>query len=309
MSIYDALLAQAHPVSLEPSETSYFSPSGAGLDPRLFRNNKLIPTVRSSIMRILLDHLKTNYANPEAYAHIWLAGSAVSYQWTAARNPADLDCLIGINYLSFRQNNQQYKSLSDKQIATMLNEDFRDIQEDLDNFMGAYELTFYVNVNSDIRTIKPYAAYSLTNDEWTVAPEIKAAPVNKMWERKVGTDTSLTTDILARYSKAFNDIHAATTDTARRNAEAALKLAIDQGTALFDDIHQGRKYAFSPSGLGYSDIHNYRWQAGKSAGTIQALRKLKDIGKASKKEYEAKTYGMELPDANTLIRRALGARK
>jgi hypothetical protein len=260
-------------------------------------------------MRILLDHLKTNYANPEAYAHIWLAGSAVSYQWTAARNPADLDCLIGINYLSFRQNNPQYKSLSDKQIATMLNEDFRDIQEDLDNFMGAYELTFYVNVNSDIRTIKPYAAYSLTNDEWTVAPEVKAAPVNKMWERKVGTDTSLTTDILARYSKAFNDIHAATTDTSRRNAEAALKLAIDQGTALFEDIHQGRKYAFSPSGLGYSDIHNYRWQAGKSAGTIQALRKLKDIGKASKKEYEAKTYGMELPDANTLIRRALGARK
>lgn len=309
MSIYDALTAQAHPVSLEPSETSYFSPSGAGLDPRLFRNNKLIPTVRSSIMRILLDHLKTNYANPEAYAHIWLAGSAVSYQWTAARNPADLDCLIGINYLSFRQNNQQYKSLSDKQIATMLNEDFRDIQEDLDNFMGAYELTFYVNVNSDIRTIKPYAAYSLTNDEWTVAPEIKAAPVNKMWERKVETDTSLATEILSRYSKAFNDIQAASTDTARRNAEAALKLAIDQGTALFEDIHMGRKYAFSPSGLGYSDIHNYRWQAGKSAGTVQALRKLKDIGKASKKEYEAKTYGMELPDANTLIRRALGARK
>ena len=309
MSIYDALIAQAHPVSLEPSETSYFSPSGAGLDPRLFRNNKLIPTVRSSIMRILLDHLKTNYANPEAYAHIWLAGSAVSYQWTAARNPADLDCLIGINYLSFRQNNQQYKSLSDKQIATMLNEDFRDIQEDLDNFMGAYELTFYVNVNSDIRTIKPYAAYSLTNDDWTVAPEIKAAPVNKMWERKVETDTSLATEILSRYSKAFNDIQAASTDTARRNAEAALKLAIDQGTALFEDIHMGRKYAFSPSGLGYSDIHNYRWQAGKSAGTVQALRKLKDIGKASKKEYEAKTYGMELPDANTLIRRALGARK
>lgn len=309
MSIYDALAAKAHPVSLEPSETSYFSPSGAGLDPRLFRNNKLIPTVRSSIMRILLEHLKNNYANPEAYTHIWLAGSAVSYQWTAARNPADLDCLIGLNYLSFRQNNPQYKSLSDKQIASMFNEDFRDIQADLDNFMGAYELTFYVNVNSDIRTIKPYAAYSLTNDEWTVAPEIKSPPVNKMWERKVDTDTSLATEILSRYSKAFDDIHAATTDTARRNAESALKLAVDQGTALFEDIHQGRKYAFSPSGSGYSDVHNYRWQAGKSAGTIQALRKLKDIGKASKKEYEAMTYGMELPDPNTLIRRALGARK
>lgn len=309
MSIYDALVAQARPVSLEPSETSYFSPSGAGLDPRLFRNNKLVPTVRSSILRILLEHLKANYANPEAYSHVWLAGSAVSYQWTAARTPADLDCLIGINYLGFRQNNPQYKSLSDKQIASMINEDFRSLHTQTANFMDAFELTFYVNVQSDIRSIKPYAAYSLTNDEWTVSPEVKAAPVNKMWERKVETDVSLATEILSRYSKALNDIQAATTDTARRNAEAALKLAVDQGTALFEDIHSGRKYAFSPSGLGYSDIHNYRWQAGKAAGTVQALRQLKDIGKASKKEYEAKTYGMELPDANTLIRRALGARK
>jgi hypothetical protein len=130
MSIYDALIAQAHPVSLEPSETSYFSPSGAGLDPRLFRNNKLIPAVRSSVLRILLEHLKANYANPEAYIHVWLAGSAVSYQWTAARTPADLDCLIGVNYLSFRQNNPQYKSLSDKQIASMFNEGFREVHPD-----------------------------------------------------------------------------------------------------------------------------------------------------------------------------------
>jgi hypothetical protein len=309
MSIYDALIAQAHPVSLEPSETSYFSPSGAGLDPRLFRNNKIIPSVRSSVLRILLEHLKANYANPEAYVHVWLAGSAVSYQWTAARTPADLDCLIGVNYLAFRQNNPQYKTLSDKQIASMFNEGFRELHPHTGNFLEAYELTFYVNVQSDIKNIKPYAAYSLTQDEWTVQPEVKSPPINKMWERKVDTDTSLATEILSRYSKAFNDIQAATTDTARRNAESALKLAVDQGTALFEDIHQGRKYAFSPTGLGYSDVHNYRWQAGKSVGTIQALRKLKDIGTASKKEYEASTYGMELPDANTLIRRALGARK
>lgn len=309
MSIYDALIAKAHPVSLEPSETSYFSPSGAGLDPRLFKNNKLVSLVRSSVLRILLEHLKENYANPEAYIHAWLAGSAVSYQWTAARTPADLDCLIGLNYLMFRQNNSQYKTLSDKQIAAMFNEGFRDLHAQTENFLGAYELTFYVNVQSDIRNIKPYAAYSLTNDEWTVAPEVKAPPINKMWERKVETDTSLATDILSRYSKAFNDIQAATTDTARRNAESALKLAIDQGTALFDDMHQGRKYAFSPTGLGYSDIHNYRWQAGKSVGTVQALRQLRAIGAASKRDYETTTYGMVLPDANTLIRRALGARK
>lgn len=309
MNFFDALIAQARPVSLEPSETSYFSQSGAGLDPRLFRNSHLIPTVRSSIMRLVFDFLKPNYRNPEVYIHVWLAGSAVSYQWTAARNPADLDCLLGVNYLAFRQSNPEYKALSDQQIASMLNEDLRDLNKITESFINAFELTFYVNVQSDIRSIKPYAAYSLTNDDWTVVPEVKAAPVNKMWERKVATDTSLATEILSRYSKAFSDIHAATTDTARRNAEAALKMAVDQGTALFEDIHKGRSYAFSPSGQGYSDIHNYRWQAGKSAGTVQALRKLKDIGSASKKEFEKKMYGMELPTANTLVRRALGARK
>lgn len=102
MNYYDALVRQAEPVKLEPSETSYFSTPGAGLDPRLFRNGKVVPHIRSLILRILFDHLKQNYYNPEAFAHVWLAGSAVSYQWTAARKPADLDCLIGINYLGFR---------------------------------------------------------------------------------------------------------------------------------------------------------------------------------------------------------------
>ena len=163
MDFYSSLVAQATPVELEPSETSYFSAPGAGLDPRLFRDGKLIPSVRSSILRILLEHLRTHYYSPENYLTIWLAGSGVSYQWTAARHPADLDCLIGVNYLLFRQSNPQYKALSDKQIADMFNEDFRnDLHPLTKNFLDTYELTFYVNVASDIRSIKPYAAYSLT---------------------------------------------------------------------------------------------------------------------------------------------------
>jgi len=82
----------------------------------------------------------------------------VSYQWTAARTPADLDCLVGINYLLFRQANPQYKALSDKEIAAMFNQDFRELNQKNQNFLEAYELTFYVNVQSDIKKIKPYAA-------------------------------------------------------------------------------------------------------------------------------------------------------
>jgi len=309
MDLYAALAKQATPVALEPSETSYFSAPGAGLDPRLFRDNKFVPSVRAAILRILFEHLRNHYYNPEGYTSVWIAGSGVSYQWTAARTPADLDCLVGINYLMFRQSNPEYKALSDKQIADMFNEDFRkDLHPATANFLDAYELTFFVNVKSDIRQIKPYAAYSLTNDDWTVQPEVKAPPRNKMVEQKVARDVSMTTDILSRYSAALTAIGSAPTDTARRNAEAALKLAVEQGVALFDEIHKGRTYAFSPSGLGYTDPSNYRWQAGKEAGSIQALRKLKDIATKSKKDFEAQTYGMQLPDVNTLIRRAVGGR-
>jgi hypothetical protein len=310
MDIYSSLVAQATPVSIEPSETSYFSAPGAGLDPRLFRSGKLIPHVRSSILRILLEHLRAHYYSPDGYVHVWLAGSAVSYQWTAARTPADLDCLIGVNYLAFRQANPDYKSLSDQQIADMFNADFREaLHPNTQSFLDAYELTFFVNVKTDIRSIKPYAAYSLTNDDWTVQPEVKAPPQNKMWDDRVAKDTSMTTEILSRYSAALTSVGSATTDTARRNAEAALKLAIEQGAALFDEMHHGRSYAFSPSGQGYMDIYNYRWQSGKAAGTIQALRKLKDIANKGRKEFETQTYGMELPDVNTLVRRALGAKR
>jgi hypothetical protein len=309
MDFYQKLAQYAEPVAVEPSSTSYFSAPGAGLDPRLFRDGKLVPSVRSAVLRILFEHLKNHYYNPEAYTTVWLAGSGVSYQWSAARTPADLDCLIGINYLMFRQSNPEYKALSDKQIADMFNQDFRkDLHPLTGNFLGAFELTFYVNVKSDIRQIKPYAAYSLTHDDWTVRPEIKAPVKSKQAVQMVARDTSMTADILSRYSAALSAIGAATTDVARRNAEAALKLAVEQGVMLFEEIHQGRSYAFSPSGLGYSDAANYRWQANKEAGNIQALRKLKEIASKSKKEFEVETYGMELPDVNTLIRRAIGGR-
>jgi hypothetical protein len=310
MDFYEALVAQAQPVSVEPSETSYFSAPGAGLDPRLIRNNKLIPAVRSSILRILFDHLKQHYYNPEAYVQVYLAGSGISYQWTAARTPADLDCLITVNYLLFRQANQEFKGLSDKQISAMFNDNFRKFLHPLtENFLDAFELTFYVNVNPSIKAIKPYAAYSVTNDDWVVTPEINKPPINKFWDEVVSRDTNMTNEILSRYSKALSELGNATNDQARRNAEFALKTAVDQGAAVFDVIHEGRSSAFSPEGKGYMDVANYRWQAGKKAGTIQALKKLKDISTKSRKSFEEATYGLELPDASTLIRRALMGRK
>jgi len=302
MSLYEA-------VTVEPSETSYFSNPQAGLDPRLFRDNQMVGSVRDGILRILFEHLRNNYYNPEAYVHAWLAGSGVSFQWAANRSPADLDCLIGVDYIRFRQSNPKYAGFSDKEIADMFNENFReDLHPKTEEFMGSFELTFYVNVQTDIRNIKPYAAYSLTDDDWTVEPQNLTVTLGRDWERKVTRDENMAVEILTRYSEALSKIGTATTDAARRNAEATLKLSIEQGAALFEDIHHGRNAAFSPSGQGYLDYSNYRWQAGKSSGVVQALKQLKDLSKKTRQEFESQTYGMELPDARVLIRRAISSK-
>ena len=302
MSLYEA-------VTVEPSETSYFSNPQAGLDPRLFRDNQMVGSVRDGILRILFEHLRNNYYNPEAYVHAWLAGSGVSFQWAANRSPADLDCLVGVDYIRFRQSNPKYAGFSDKEIADMFNENFReDLHPQTEEFMGSFELTFYVNVQTDIRNIKPYAAYSLTDDDWTVEPQNLTVTLGRDWERKVTRDENMAVEILTRYSEALSKIGTATTDAARRNAEATLKLSIEQGAALFEDIHHGRNAAFSQSGQGYLDYSNYRWQAGKSSGVVQALKQLKDLSKKTRQEFESQTYGMELPDARVLIRRAISSK-
>jgi len=90
----------------------------------------------------------------------------------------------------------------------------------------------------------------------------------------------------------------------RVNAETALANAVQQGAALFEDIHEGRGAAFSPGGAGYYDYANYRWQSGKQSGVVPAMKKLKDISKEANERFSRQTYGIELPDVSTLIRRA-----
>lgn len=163
-------------VTISRGDSSYFSKPQLGLDPRLFRNNKLIPSIRDGIVGSLFGFLHKDYANAESWTHAWLAGSGVSHQWAAERQPADLDCLIGINYEQFRMSNEKYRGLSDKEITSMLNEQLRtELWPLTKDFLGAFELTFYVNVQSDIKKIKPYAAYSITEDSWIVEPSTQTA--------------------------------------------------------------------------------------------------------------------------------------
>jgi hypothetical protein len=213
--------------------------------------------------------------------------------------------LVGIDYNQFRKANQRFTGLSDKEIASMFNDGFRkDLWPNTANFMDSFELTFYVNVQTDITKIKPYAAYSLINDSWVVEPTIDEPKIGKDWFIGIEKDKSLASEIIARYATALNAVNSSTNPAMRINSERALKLAVDQAAALYEDIHQGRKLAFSETGSGYLDYNNYRWQAGKESGIVQALGRLKEIADMSARDFSAATYGIELPNVSTLIRRA-----
>jgi hypothetical protein len=293
-------------VNVEQSSTSYFSRPETELDPRIFIGKTLRPWVRNAIKRILFEHLSVRYSMPEKWTKAWLAGSGVSYQWSASRDPGDLDCLVGIVYPVFRQYNQEYAGLSDDEIAKMFNEGFyNSLMPNTKNWEG-YELTYYVNPQTDIRDINPYAAYDLISDSWTVEPDrTPSIPYSRAWEQRVQKDYETGMELVNRYTQALSDVKASASNEAYRiNAERRLQLAVDQAVAFYEDIHAGRKVAFSKIGGGYSDFNNYRWQAGKKSGVVHALKAIKDYKDLNDEEKQLDTYGIELPDTETLIRRA-----
>ena len=252
---------------------------------------------------MLKDFLELKYRHPDIWAHAWLAGSGVSYQWQASREPRDLDCLVGVSFNQFRKANPEFAGLTDVQIADQMNEEFHDeLQGQSENWNG-YELTFYVNPEAtDIRNINPYAAYDLKYDEWTVTPDPHAqAPSNPDWDRVVDSDRTQTNQIMTRLTQAVQDIQTSHSTPMKRNAEVRLYAASQQAHAMYSEIHDNRSMAFAPGGSGYGDFHNYRWQAGKRAGTIQDLRSMRKYLSSNAQEL----YGVDLPDTSTLIRRAV----
>jgi hypothetical protein len=262
--------------------------------------------VRTGVLSLLFDYLARHFSNPHQWTKAWLAGSGVSYQWEASREPGDLDCLVGIDYVNFRRYNTDYAGYSDAEVASMFNEGFNEeLMPKTRNWEG-YELTFYVNPQTDIRDINPYAAYDLIGNFWTVTPEKNPQPpYSRAWEQRSIRDEETAKEMVSRYTSALEEVQRATNPAHRINAERKLQLAAEQAVTLYDDIHAGRKVAFSKIGSGYSDFNNYRWQAGKRSGIVQALRSIKELKDTSEKQSQLQTYGVELPDADTLIRRTL----
>lgn len=306
MNYYEALAQQADSVGIEPGDTSYFSESAGNLDPRLFRGATLSPYVREAILVLLKNHLELGYNEPMSWIKVFLAGSGVSFNWKANRSPADLDCLVSVDYVQFRQTNQEYKGWSDREISAELNQGFKnELHPRTSDFMDDFELTFYVNPNPNIAELKPYAAYSVLDNTWVVPPTKLEPPTDQEWVSAVERDKVKAVEIVKRYSTALDQIKSAANDAMRINAEAALAVVVQQGAAMFEDIHTSRSGAFSPTGAGYADFANYRWQAGKQSGVVPALKKIHSMSKEANERFSKETYGIELPDTSTLLRRAI----
>jgi hypothetical protein len=274
------------------------------LDPDLFDGDRMKTFVRTRLLGTIGGFLGSKYQGSPQWLRAWLAGSGASYRWYASHG--DLDILLGVDFVGFRQANPDYSRLGDSEIAHHLNEEMRqELWPTTKTWMDKYETTWFVNPKSwDISVINPYAAYDLVQDDWTVRPSQRPPNISDEWKTHAALYGRRAETAISRYGQTLQEMQGAQNPAHRRDAELRFHMAVEQSVALFDTVHKGRKNAFTTVGQGYDDFSNYLWQSGKASGWIQALRDIKDYHQAATASHHARTYGMELPDTDTLIRRA-----
>lgn len=247
-----------------------------------------------------------NLVGVHEWLYAWVAGSGITYQWDADRGlTGDLDVLFGIDYPGFIKHNEDFRLMTDESIANWLNIVLKErlwpktARADIDG--QTYEVTFYDNAGTgkDIRSINPYAAYDLRADKWAVRPPTKEYLISRVfpedWVDKGVEDQTQTQTLIAAYGSAKWD----------RNKRAVGQ----QAKALFDEIHLGRREAFTPNGKGYGDFHNYRWQAAKRSGVITGLNTVLDMEKQHEASADEELYGGPIAGSDALLNRMLFNRK
>jgi hypothetical protein len=317
--ILSRVLEGLGPVGVNEGGSGYFSTPDDHLDPRLFSEGDMFrPSVRAWILKTLYDYWDLHFKQPKAWSQVWVAGSGISYQWAADRSNGDLDVLIGVDWPKFWQANPEYQGFSAIEMGDFLNRGLKDdvwTQTDHVDFHvpdhpGAFEVTFYVNPTAtDIRDIKPYAAYNLTTNTWTVRPpDLPGNPETlypqEYWDY-VHDERRLADSLVGRYNQLSSQLGVQVPGgPGWLNAIHQMGLVTDQARTLFDDIHLGRRNAFGPDGQGYGDFYNFRWQAHKRFGTVQALNRLVQARRDAKTAYEVQTYGAPIDSAEQVLTKA-----
>lgn len=296
--------ATAAPPRQSAGASSYFTPPSDGLDPNLFSGTALLQGVREWLLSTGYGALNAGFRGAHTWATFWAAGSGVTYQWSAARSPGDLDVLIGVNMARFKKHNPSYKGVDNAIIAHLLTSYLKEhlwprtANQQIGT--GHYEVTWYVNVGAeDIRDINPYAAYNITKDTWTVRPPTLAPDWGTQyfppdWWAQIGREKKYVQGLVGEFLRARATYLTTRSRAAQVNAATTMLHNARLAAQWFEDIHSGRREAFSPQGAGYRDWHNFRWQAHKRNGVIPVVHALAQQYATAQEESDLARYGTAL---------------
>jgi len=280
-----------------------FTAPVSNLDPNLFGGDELLPGVRSWITDTGYRFLNTHYKGAHTWATIWIAGSGASYQWAADRSPRDLDILVGVTMQTFKRHNPQFRGIDEDTIARHITQTFRTLAAETANQQignATYEVTWYVNPGAaDIRDINPYAAYDVTRNRWTVRPpdlpmDWGTHSFPQEWWMQVGREKKHAHEIVSNFLANRAQYLASHDPAMRVNAAQGMQYNAAMAEVFFHDLHSGRREAFAPGGSGYADWHNFRWQAHKRFGTVEALHALAALKEEADKQSQEEIYGSPL---------------
>lgn len=231
-----------------PRPTSRIFGPTYGLDHRLFIGDQLKPEVRTAVMSRLGPVIEPLLGQDwQRYTKVYLAGSEAS-EWTSEtlEGNGDFDTLIGVDYDHLKgEPGVPVAHLDDQDITDALNKALREGYNASPwkaPFGGEWDLTGYCNAGSyDIRRIKPYAAYNITDDTWAVRPpHLPDWSIEKLPE---GGDNLLAE--AEGYAKVIEAI-----------AKMPEPFRTQQGKALWHHLHSDRGRAFSDEGEGWLDPGN-----------------------------------------------------
>lgn len=223
-----------------------FSPTKATLDPALFdKNERMHPFVKKTILARMNKALRKTYPDWRQWTRNYLAGGEASYWW----GNRDADVLVGIDYPTFREAHPEDAALSDEEISAKVTGLFRAGYND-ENWVAPWDgqiwhATAYSNPASwNIKDIKPYSAYLIDTDEWTVRPP----KVSKKWGAHEWDEG------IWNEAEGYRDaIHGIA--QIQDPAEQARR-----GAALYEHLHSSRRQAFGASGKGWKDGFNAVWK-------------------------------------------------
>jgi hypothetical protein len=324
-SSYAQFLARAVDTSPTPEVTGgasgYFSAPQQGLDPRLFNGDTFHQAVRHWVLDTLYAYWDTKYHDPRSWSTVWVAGSGVSYQWAASRGGlGDLDILMGVDFDDFYAANPKFLGINEADMCDIFNVELHtELLPKTESITfhapdgminSPFEVTFYVNpLSSDIRRIHPYAAYNLTDDEWTVKPpELPQDPrllYPAEFSASVDAEKARARGMTSRYQGLRSQMDALNPGSPGwLNLVTQINLVVSQADAMYTDIHAGRRNAFSSTGAGYGDYYNFRWQSHKESGTSQALHALATVSRDAHQAHASDIYGRSIATSRAALTQA-----